>query len=94
MRWLDRYIDGMYANAWKIGALAAFGPFGRLGSIVNVLICAGIGILLVGMGLNGQGFGFAALAFPIALEIVFLRTCFRAFRGDFDEPGTEDRQAQ
>lgn len=86
MRWLDWMIDFGYTNSpgWVGGALADLGPYGRVGSVVNVLVCAGIGVALVVTGLSGSAFGVAPALFAAALEVVFVRTCIRAFRGDFD----------
>lgn len=88
MRWLDLYIDQLHRSSSEWTApmrrLEDFGPFGRVGSVANALLCAGLGVVFVVMGFSGQPFGAAPVILPIALEVVFVRICIRAFRGDFD----------
>lgn len=87
MRWLDVYIDRMRESTatWTGGFVAELGPYSRVGSVVNVLMCAGIGVAFLVTGLGGGSFGLAPLIIPIALEMLFVRVCVRAFRGDFDD---------
>lgn len=87
VRWLDRYIDHTYRVSveWTVGSRLDFGPFSRIGSVFNVVFCAAAVIFTLWTGLTGQTAGFVAVAFLAVLEIVFVRVCFRAFRGDFDD---------
>jgi hypothetical protein len=98
MSWLDRYIDWTYQSYSEttVGSLLPdFGPFSRLGSIANILVC----VLFVGVtlwtGFTGSPFWLGATIFAAAIGIVLVRVCFRAFRGDFEDfviPSDDDDQ--
>lgn len=79
---LDHYIDGLAASAANTGG--TFSPFGRAGSVVNVVICAGLIAGGLWAGFSNPPFGFVVAGVGATLEIVFVRVAFRARRGDFD----------
>lgn len=82
-RVIDRYIDGLAASLSSKSA-GPLGPFGRVGSILNVGICAAIIAFSVWNGFTDSAFAFAVAGIGIALEVVFVRVAYRARRGDFD----------
>ena len=77
---LDRYIDGIYKTTRAPGS---FGPFGSVGSVINVVMCGALGIggtyAVVAEGSPLPFFPLIALF----LEIVFIRILVRVRRGDF-----------
>lgn len=87
MRWLDLYIDGMHRSsvAWGVGSRIAIGPFSRVGSIINVVFCAVVAVGGLWAGITGQAPGFVTAAFASVIEVVLVRICIRAFRGDFED---------
>ena len=82
---IDNYIDRLAASGMSTvrGRLAKFGPFGRVGSIFNVVFCGLLVVFGLVLGFMGEPTGFF-LSVGIVMEIVFVRVAIRARRGDFD----------
>jgi hypothetical protein len=87
VRWLDLYIDHLHQSSmkWGVGSLLDLGPFSRVGSVGNVIICGAIGVGTLLTGITGQPEAYAVAGVAALLDVVFVRVCVRAFRGDFDE---------
>lgn len=81
--WLDRCIDLISIAEWADNS--TFGPFGSVGSLLNVAIC--------GFGIAATVFGWVADHSPVlvfacilvVLEVLFVRIAVRVRRGDFLE---------
>lgn len=85
MRFLDRIIDAQYlALEQRVGvSIGDAGPFGRVGSVINVV--ASVGLIALGIALGPVEGGVFALM-PVVgcmLAVLFVRTAVRVFRGDF-----------
>lgn len=100
MRWIDLIIDRGHNqfSSMSVGSRLDFGPYSRVGSVFNVVFCAGLTVFGIWGWVTGDpgaaGGGIAAIG--AALEVIFVRTCMRAFRGDFDDfviPSDDDEKA-
>jgi uncharacterized membrane protein len=87
MRWLDVYIDHLHQSIMErmVGCRLNLGPFSRIGATANVVICGTMAIVALWTGISGQSAAHAVAAVASVMEVVFVRVCVRAFRGDFDE---------
>jgi hypothetical protein len=99
VRWLDLIIDLGYQqfSSTSVSSRFDFGPYSLVGSVFNVVFSAGLIVVGIWGWVSGElgdgGAGLAALG--AALEVIFVRTCVRAFRGDFDDfvvPSDDDEQ--
>lgn len=100
MKWLDRYIDYTHQRHVDrtVGIRLEIGPFSRIGSIFNVVVCGALGAFTLWMGITGQTPGYVVAIFAGVMEIIFVRVCVRTFRGDFadfvlDPPDIEGNDA-
>ena len=87
VRWLDAYIDGMRNRIERMSPRPVLpGPFSRGGSIINAIVCTLIGVFGIASAFDGRPAAVGMIVPVVFLEIVFVRICIRAQRGDFDEP--------
>lgn len=87
VRWLDTFIDYSHQTVADrtVGSRFDFGPYSRAGSVANVVLCAIFAVVCIVTGANGTTLpGYGGAIFLGALEVVFVRICLRAFRGDFE----------
>ena len=68
-----------------VGSRLDTAPYTRIGSVFNVVFCAGLAVFFLWTGLNDKPPGYVGMIFPALLEVIFVRVCIRAFRGDFDD---------
>lgn len=96
MSWLDALIDGMRRMTYRLlpwspfGLVTSLGPFSRVGSIGNVVICSGLVVTSVVVGVADEPFAVATLLPTALMEAVFVRIAIRAWRGDFDALPEDD----
>ena len=98
MRWLDAFIDFSHQafSDSTVGSRLDFGPYSRVGAVFNVVLCAGLAAVVLWTALTDQPPGYGGVIFLGVLEVLFVRVCIRAFRGDFDDfviPPDDDRSA-
>lgn len=81
------YIDHLHQSSLErwVGPRLDIGPFSRIGSVFNVVVCAAIGAGSLWTGVTGQAPAYFVVIFTGVLEVIFVRVCVRAFRGDFDD---------
>lgn len=82
------YIDHLYQSTMEriFGSRSLdLGPFSRIGGVGNVVICGVIGVVALWSGITGQPAAHGGAVIAGAMEVMFVRVCIRAFRGDFDE---------
>lgn len=77
-----------------VGSRIDVGPYTRVGSVFNVVLCAGLAVFFLWTGLNGKPPSYGGVIFLAMLEVLFVRVCIRAFRGDFDDvvPAPDDQE--
>lgn len=94
MRWLDAVIDLGYAASIR-SRLDVIGPYSRIGSVANVVLCAAIAAIIVWVVRDGSPAGYGYLVFVGLVQVPLVRICVRAFRGDFDGvvPDEDDEDA-
>lgn len=68
-----------------VGSRLDIGPYSRVGSVFNVILCAGLAGVFLWTALNEQPPGYGGVIFLGVLEVIFVRVCIRTFRGDFDD---------
>lgn len=92
MKWLDSAIDALRRSTLRLSPshlqwmLDAFGPYSRVGSIVNAVICGGLAVFAtVLLAVSGQPEAIIFLVLGSVLWLVFVRIAVRANRGDFDD---------
>jgi hypothetical protein len=81
------YIDHLYLSSMErmVGCRLNLGPFSRIGATANVIICGTAALGALWTGITGQSAVYVVAARLGVFEVVFVRVCIRAFRGDFDE---------
>lgn len=67
-----------------VGSRFDFGPYSRAGSAANVILCAAFAVVCFWTGLNVAPPGYVGAVLLGGLEVVLVRVCMRAFRGDFE----------
>jgi hypothetical protein len=87
VRWLDVYIDHLHHSSTElmVGCRLNLGPFSRIGATANLIICGTAALVALWTGITGQWAVYVVAAVLGVFEMVFVRVCVRAFRGDFDE---------
>jgi hypothetical protein len=71
---------GFFTSPHDDGPMGRFSPFARLGSMVNVVICAILIVSRIILLASGQPGELQPLVFAIVLEVVFVAILVRAFR--------------
>jgi hypothetical protein len=103
VKWLDVYIDHEHHRSMELmgGSRWHLGPFSRIGATANVIICGTAALGALWEGITGESAVYVVAAVLGVFEVVFVRVCVRAFRGDFDafvldsaEPGDERERGQ
>jgi hypothetical protein len=86
VRWLDVYIDHLHHSSMALMGwpLVNLGPFSGIGATANVIICGTAALGALWTGITGQPAVYPVAAVLGVFEVVFVRVCVRAFRGDFD----------